>query len=372
MAPSEVENKISERLEKVGAATVVGKSGSGKTWIAKKCSVIATKNGLFDSVIWLFLNRKYDKGSVYKSIANQLSLFSKQYVFGDIGDNMDVMELNEEKDLEKVEKMITDALKGKKILLVLDDEGNKMKKGDIDGMLPSSLPKSSQVLITTVNEDGSYNVTDPKVIEVGTLSKEESMSLLRRGAGSKAFEFPEVKRLAEAFVERVMDQPAAIIVTAKALSYFCKSNSGVGIMESALKEVQALNDEQFNSIKLRIKSMKLLSNAHEMLPSRILMDCAWGGSHFFRDRGSFHYNELIAYWILEGYLGHIDSIVEAYKEGYRVLMDLIDCQLLKKEEDDYIIMEKSEEADYIVRMLGLDNRHRSGFDGTTKPWIGCF
>lgn len=108
-----------------------------------------------------------------------------------------------------------------------------------------------------------------------------------------------MKELAEDFVKTVMDQLAAIIVTAKALSYFCESYSGVQIVESALKK--AINGEKHNSIQL-------LSNANDMLPNSILMDCAWSGSHFFRDRGSVHCNESIAYWIIEGFLGHVDSI----------------------------------------------------------------
>lgn len=111
-------------------------------------------------------------------------------------------------------------------------------------------------------------------------------------------------------------------------------------MESALKE--AINGEKPNSIQL-------LSNAHDMLPSSILMDCAWSGSHSFHDRGSVHCNELIAYWIIEGFLGHVDSIEKAYEEGHRVLMDLIDCQLPKKVEGNFVVMERSMEADYIVQ-----------------------
>ncbi|KAL8139304.1 hypothetical protein V2J09_005325 [Rumex salicifolius] len=36
----------------------------------------------------------------------------------------------------------------------------------------------------------------------------------------------------------------------------------------------------------------------------------------------FHYNWIIAYWMMEGYLGHIDSIEQAYHKGHDIFMEL--------------------------------------------------
>lgn len=216
MALSTVGKEIYKLLEDEGSATIalVGKSESGKTWLARKLSALAVRDGLFDSTIWLFLNREYHSKALLKRIAHQLSLFSIRSKYG-FGDNMDILEFKEEEDEDKLVKMISDALEEKKILLVLDDEGNKMKKTDIDRMLSSRrLGIPGKVLVTSVNEDGSHNDLQPRtMIKAGSLSKDESMSLLRQRAGSETFETPLVKTLAEAFVERVMDQPAAIIVT---------------------------------------------------------------------------------------------------------------------------------------------------------------
>ncbi|KAL7242602.1 hypothetical protein ACSBR1_015061 [Camellia fascicularis] len=70
-----------------------------------------------------------------------------------------------------------------------------------------------------------------------------------------------------------------------------------------------------------------------------LIDCFCSGSHFFRDCRRIHYNELIAYWMMEGYLGQINCMEEAYKRGHQVLMELIDCQILKIVEADCVTME---------------------------------
>ncbi|KAL8158720.1 hypothetical protein V2J09_000257 [Rumex salicifolius] len=44
--------------------------------------------------------------------------------------------------------------------------------------------------------------------------------------------------------------------------------------------------------------------------------------HFFERCKSIHFNVLIAYWMMAGYLGPIDSIEAAYKRGHKMLLDL--------------------------------------------------
>ncbi|KAI7989504.1 putative disease resistance protein [Camellia lanceoleosa] len=355
------EERILKLLKDEGSKTIVlvGKPGSGKTWMAKKLSARATRERLFDFILWVFLNRNYDTKAFYNSIARQLFHLSTTKGF-EVDHNVDIEEVPEEENLEVLEKKISAALERKKFLLILDDEGNKMKEEEIKALLPVSQKNSCKVLITSVNGDRHKTFETKTVIEVNTLSGNESWSLLKQRTGSKVLNFPGMA-LTKVFVERSIDLlPAAIVIRAKAISYFSGRVSGMRTLESALDE--AFDGENKNFIQL-------LSSAYDMLPSTILMDCTWRGSHFFRNRGNIHYNELIAYWIMEGYFGHIDRIEKAYEEGHRVLMELIDCRLLKKVDADCIIMERSVEADYILMersMLSLEDCHRCGFNGISR------
>ncbi|KAA8515404.1 hypothetical protein F0562_018985 [Nyssa sinensis] len=76
-----------------------------------------------------------------------------------------------------------------------------------------------------------------------------------------------------------------------------------------------------------------------MLPEKDLIDCCWHSNYIFRDHGSIHYNELIAYWMMEGYLGEVNCIEKAYERGHRVLMELLDLGILKKQRVHDVIME---------------------------------
>ncbi|KAF5938257.1 hypothetical protein HYC85_025763, partial [Camellia sinensis] len=202
----------------------------------------------------VFCNREYHGTALSESIARQLSLLP-------IANEWEAEDSNKGKEEEEnhvdLQMMIAKSLEKKKVLLILDDEGNKMKEGQIMPKLELllNLPSVSsyKVLITSTNAP----MGSKEEILVKPLSVEESLSLFR----DKAW---------------------------------------------------------------------LLRSGYDMLPRSVLIDCCRHGSHFFRDRGSIHYSELIAYWILEGYLGHVDCMEKAYEKGHSVFMELVDCQLLKK------------------------------------------
>ncbi|KAL8139310.1 hypothetical protein V2J09_005331 [Rumex salicifolius] len=40
-----------------------------------------------------------------------------------------------------------------------------------------------------------------------------------------------------------------------------------------------------------------------------------------KDENALDYNEVIAYWMMEGYLGHVDSVEEAYRKGHDIFME---------------------------------------------------
>ncbi|KAL7234460.1 hypothetical protein ACSBR1_017961 [Camellia fascicularis] len=211
--------------------------------------------------------------------------------------------------------MIAKSLEKKRVLLILDDEGNRMKEGQIMPELETllNLPNvcSYKVLITSTNA----LTRSKEEILVKPLSVEESLSLFRDRVGRTVYEDPVIKDLAEKFINETKYFPAAIMLMAKA---FVQCDSGTQMLESALKEASESDGKNYNLAWL-------LHSGYDMLPRSVLIDCCRHGSHFFRDRGSIHNSELLAYWILEGYLGHVDCLEKAYEKGHSVFMELMDC-----------------------------------------------
>ncbi|KAL7197368.1 hypothetical protein ACSBR2_019993 [Camellia fascicularis] len=329
---------------------LVGASRVGKTWTAKQLSKHAIKEGLFEIVLWVFCNREYHGTALSESIAHQLSLLP-------IADEWEAEDSNKGKEEEEnhvdLQMMIAKSLEKKKVLLILDDEGNKMKEGQIMPKLEllPNLPNVSsyKVLITSTNAPTGSK----EEILVKPLSVEESLSVFRDRDGRRVYEDPVIQDLAETFIEETKYFPAAIMLMAKAFSYFVQCDSGTQMLKSALKEASESNGKNYNLAWL-------LRSGYDMLPRSVLIDCCRHGSHFFRDRGSIHYSELMAYWILEGYLGHVDCMEKAYEKGHSVFMELVDCQLLKKLDSGYVIMD-SDRA-----IINLDEFDRYGFGGTTS------
>lgn len=327
---------------------LVGERGVGKTWMAKKLSDHAIRKRIFDFSLWIFLRRNYDKMSLLESVARQLSLLvhSEEYEVADDNNEADKEGENKENS-ENLKKKIHETLAKKRFLLVLDDEGSTMKEEEIMTELKMLMPpdqEDSYIILITRAINSSSHI--PEEIHVKLLPLEELSSLLQERIDA-TIDFARIKNLFDDFiVKKCKSLPAAVSVVAKALNYFGKRDSGVQLLQNALEEADT--DENYNV-------MQLLRSGYDLLPISVLIDFCWQGRHVFRERGSVHYSDLITYWILEGYLGCIDSIEKAYEIGHHVVMELIDCGMLKELEAGYVIME--------APVLNLYDCHHFGFLG---------
>ncbi|KAF7148197.1 hypothetical protein RHSIM_Rhsim03G0013500 [Rhododendron simsii] len=373
--------------ESVKKITLTGDSGVGKTWTAKLVSVDAKKEGLFEIVLWVFLDSKYDEAAVRESIARQLFLLplADEWDGGD-----DVKEAEKVKKNENIQETIAKSVARKKLLLILDykgknkmdveqktlelesppieeeiasesedeilddegtselesppieeeiasesedqildDKGMKLNEEQIISNLETMLnlddQSSCKVIITRVN---ASTETKGVIIRVEPLSKEESLHLLLERVGGGVHDVPAIKSFGETFFQMTKYLPGSIILMAKSISYFDQHGS-VGVLKRALEEASTTECYNLN---------QLLRNGYDLvLPRSIIIDCCRQQSHFFLGHGkSIYYNELIAYWILEGYLGQVDCLEKAYEKGHSVLIELVDCQVLRNLEGGFV------------------------------------
>ncbi|CAL5409725.1 unnamed protein product [Camellia sinensis] len=367
MSPSTVAERKRELFKllkdkEVPRIVLFGESGVGKTWTAREMSLLAKNKGVIDIALWVFLNRQHDRASLCDSMAHQLSLLSTTR-------EAEVEDKNEESENPRdLQHQIEATVAGKKLLLVLDDEGNKMSAQEIMSELETLLNVNLQnhkILITKrINRINSQEIIGSK-IEVKPLSKDESLSLLQKHVRTGVYEVPGIRALAGALFEKTENLtknfPAAIVLLAKAFNYFAQQDNGLQKLKRSLEE--ASGNDIYNITHL-------LRSGYDLLPNSVLIDCFCSGSHFFRDCRRIHYNELIAYWMMEGYFGQINCMEEAYERGHQVLMELIDCQILKIVEADCVTMEGlALNLDDIVMeraITNFDDCYRCGFGGTAS------
>ncbi|XP_052183634.1 putative disease resistance protein At4g19050 isoform X2 [Diospyros lotus] len=346
--------------DKVRRIVLYGEAGVGKTWIARQMANLARKRGLIDIALWIFLCREYDIDALRDSIAYQLSVL----ITGKPRFEYDTKKSDENQG-DLLHKIST-TLAGKKLLLVLDDEGKKMNEQQIIEKLETLLNLGAlnyKILITKRDNPSSSIREDSErsAIMVNPLSKDESLSLLQERAAPGVYEDPGIRDLAENFIEKTTKNlPAAVILMAKAFNYFARQDYRVRKLEHSLEQTP---------INKVYDITQLLCSGYDLVPNNILIDC-WH-SHFFKDHNRIHYNELIAYWMMEGYLGCINSMEKAHEKGYEVLMELIDCQILREVEVDYVMMEERTtlNLDDVVMertTTNSDDCYRRGFGGTAN------
>ncbi|KAI3691952.1 hypothetical protein L6452_31755 [Arctium lappa] len=234
--------------------------------------------------------------------------------------------------IEKLRKK----LEGKRIILVLDDVMNDETKRKVNEekfwlawreMFPfhDNDEKLKVVFISRSSreDEGLFKV------EVEALARADSNALLIEKLDARMRQSLVIRTLGENFIKKSNGLPGTVTMITKALSYFGLEASGVSMLEKELKEA---------SEEYRVN--KLLCRMHNVLPIGVLKDLWWDGHHFFRDSGSVHYNELITYWILEGYLGS-GSMTELYEKGHHIVIELTDCGILKEQEGGCVFMDKS-------------------------------
>ncbi|KAL4602386.1 hypothetical protein ACB092_10G049900 [Castanea dentata] len=374
------EKVLLKHLEDENVKTIIltGEAGVGKTRMANEINNWALqKDGFCLGTLWVFPSpgEKHNWKSYWLSIAHQLSILSTTEEWEDhstVNDENitvdgekkaseeteklrdDIIDEKEEKEdsmkkkiSAKLEKMINE--KTEMWLLILDgvpeekDENEMMK--NLNGLLPEKkdenemmknlnglLPEKKRMfkfLITTTKKVIETN--DKKVFKIEPLSESDSLFLLDEKVKGKVRDHPDFETISKEIAKRSEGRlPAVILMMAEALNRIKEDDfdSGVRMLKGALEEPAGVNP--------------LLGYVYDMLActDMALINCCWQSKQLFQNFGGINYEELIACWILEGYVDANDQFDKAYEEGHCVLMELIDRCILKLREDGLVTMER--------------------------------
>lgn len=354
---------ILEDLREKNVTTIVlhGEHGVGKTWTAREVSISAMREGLTYRTLWVYLNKKYDSKTLHESIARQLSLLSTEEWEDDDEDE----KAESSKDLElRISTMLKEEAteihkkeSEKFLLLILDDvcgEDEENSMSYLRTLLGTNDHNFFKCLITMEERTGQkaseglkneIENVGTKLHQIRPLSPEESESLLR----SKITQISD--SLTKCLANISKGFPATIITIGAALNFIGRHDYGARLLGNILEG--ASNDEKEADLITR-----LLCRSYDMLPKGSTIDCFWHGVQYFLKHDAVHYNELITHWIIEGYFGGYDQIQKAYEKGHDVLMELLDSGMLRKQEDNMVIMEQP--------VLSIRHHRRSGFNGTAS------
>lgn len=341
---------------------LVGDPVIGETNIVKEIS--EQKNY---ETLWIHMTQKYDPDLFYRDIAKQYLYLSscieewedkdqeneQKRISGSDLKEVQIIRWGHRQEEEKVDddldrrileeklKDISQALfmENKCLLLVLHNEGDNLIDDEIYKRLPeqwiSMFPTKFRYLLRTIiatkHLDGSNAAQTCQVIKLELLlEEEESSSLLRRSVDRKVSENSKFRQLQQAIAGKSDGKPSAIIVIAKALNYIAHD---VSKLESAILKLADCKktSEEVNP---------LVCSAVELIEKGVTKDCFLYSIELFRNYSGINFNELITYWIMEGYFDPFDQVEKAYWQGYDVLTELIDRALLKIQENSIVTVER--------------------------------
>lgn len=336
---------------------LTGKAGTGKTWMAEKISELVVKEK-HDEPIWISLDKKHDEKSLYDTIARQFSLTTSTDAREEDGEK-EKKEKNVKSLKEKMREKLEAASKAEKFLLmVLDgqletrtekDEKEEEIENCIKKMLGledgpfANYKDKFKVLITRRESEGGDS---SKRFELEPLSGNDAVKLLVKNAVPRVLYSQGFKELSGAILQKSKVLPAEILILVGNLNYIAKDNSGDWDLKLAFEAAT-------NNLA------QLLRYTYDKEPGNCMINCFWHSWHFLRRHGGVHYNELITNWIMEGVLNPSNQIDKAYEDGHNVLMKLIDCHMLKMQEDNVIVLEGV--------TVNMNEYCRRGYSGTTDP-----
>ena len=253
----------------------------------------------------------------------------------------EIPEKGEERKISEISKklkMISEIEEIGTCLVILDGFPEEMKENETMNYLKEILLlfRNDKVVfkfLITTRRDVTETETgsSKKVFKIEPLSEHDSLLLLNSKVKENVSRHPHFGTISEEIAKKSEGLPAMILMIAEALNHIKEHDfdSGVQMLKGALEEPESVGVNP------------LLGYVYDLLActDMALINCCWQSRQLFRKFGGINYEELIACWILEGYIGVNDQFDKAYEEGHCVLMKLIDRCILKLREDGLVTME---------------------------------
>ncbi|GKU91021.1 hypothetical protein SLEP1_g4951 [Rubroshorea leprosula] len=292
---------------KVGMIGVCGIGGVGKTTIMKHVNNDLLREIRFQKVIWVTVSYPLNVFELQKKIA------------GAMGER-----LPEDEEVMMRAAALMDKMRRVKFVLILDDVWEKFSLKDV-GIPEPTVQNGCKIVITSRSIE-VCKFLDCQIVEVQSLSQEESLTLFLNKVGHDVLQISGLEKILKLIVKECAGLPLAIVVIAGSM----KGVDEIEVWRNALTELQECVESVRGSddeIFMRLKF------SFDRLPNEKIKNCFLYCS-LFREDYSFEREELIEGWIDEGLMDGLSSRKAAYDRGHAFLDMLEKNSLLEKHQGE--------------------------------------
>ncbi|CAH2047866.1 unnamed protein product [Thlaspi arvense] len=305
-------NRINE--DGVGIMGLHGMGGVGKTTLFKKIHNKLAGMGGFDFMIWVVVSQGTKNSKLQEDIAQKLHLCGDEWT--------NKNESDKATDIHGV-------LKGKRFVLMLDDVWEKVDLEAIGVPFPTR-ENGCKVAFTTRSRKVCGQMGDHEPMQVKCLERNEAWELFKNKVGDNNLSDHVIVQLARKVAEKCHGLPLALSVIGETMA----SQTTVQEWEHA-NEILATSAAEFSDIENKI--LPILKYSYDSLVDEHIKSCFLYCALFPED-GLINKEELMEYWICEGFLGECQVIKRAMNKGHEVLGTLVRANLLMEVNTNTVVM----------------------------------
>ena len=289
--------------EKIRRIAICGKVGTAKTTIMKNLNNHEKIAEMFHMVIWVSVSKEWSERKLQDAILQRLKL--------------DVQGIT---DIEEVALIISEELKEKKYLILLDEVWDTIDLNRIMGINDNQ--KDSKVVLASRYDDVCYGMEVNEIVDVKPLLPTDAWKMFKEEVGDPISN-PLIEPIAWCVLEECHGLPLLIDRVAKT---FKKKDKNVSRWEDGLRRLQ-----RWDSIKIEgmDEVLERLEICYEDLKDGEEKLCFLYGA-LYPEESEIFVDYLLECWRAEGFINHANNFKQARNRGHTVLNELIKVSLLER------------------------------------------
>ncbi|XP_060967569.1 putative disease resistance protein RGA4 [Cannabis sativa] len=240
-----LKDQAQDHENQIHVIAVIGIGGLGKTTLIKSIYNKDAIKEMFDLRIWVCVSLDFNVSKIVKDILTDAT-----------GNSNVTSNLS---NLNQLQKNLTDTLKDKKFLLVLDDVWNEdfFKWQDLAELL-SVGSKKSKIIVTTRSSKVASIMGGKRPYELKGLPQKDSLSLFFKyalGGEEEASKYSELKRIGEEIVEKCSGVPLALKTLGSLLRLKTEAHEWKTVRDSKIWELEREEGHILPALRLSYNAM---------------------------------------------------------------------------------------------------------------------